>query len=179
MALSNTAKSYRREKDNKPTSDEVLIGKKDKETGLLIPNNKYYEIFNIDQKVVYTPTSIQTFGTYYFLDSIAKKIKLSEDLEECFGDRYKYILTLAFYMLTRGNTMKYINYWCEENYNYLSTPLVNQRASEIFEKISFDERINFFKKWSSRIIENEYIAYDVTSISSYSSSSRIAIPFTI
>lgn len=157
-----TVRSYRREKDNKPTSDEVIIGKKDNETGMLIPNNKYYELFNVDENIMYNPISVQIFGTFYFLDAIAKKINLYDDLYSVFNDKTKYILTLAFYMLTRGNTMKYIDYWCEENYNYLSTPLVSQRVSEIFADISFDERMNFFEKWSKHIKESEYIDYDVT-----------------
>lgn len=163
-----TVRSYRRKSDNKPTSDEVAIGKKDLETGMLIPNNKYYEIFNIDQSVSYTPSLIQTFGTFYFLDAIANKINLISDLSDVFKDKWKYLLTIAFYMVTRNNTMKYVNYWCEENYNYLASPLISQRISEIFASITEKERLDFFKKWSKRIKDNEYIAYDVTSISSYS-----------
>lgn len=165
-----TLRSYRRKSDNKPTSDEVSIGKKDIETGMLIPNNKYYEIFKQDQNILYTPTSIQTFGSFYFLNSISDKLNLYNYLEEVFKERWRYILTLAFYMVTRNNTMKYVNYWCEDTYTYLSSPLISQRISEIFASITYEERLEFFKKWSKKIIENEYIAYDVTSISSYSKS---------
>lgn len=165
-----TLRSYRRKSDNKPTSDEVSIGKKDNETGMLIPNNKYYEIFNVDQNLSYSPTSIQTFGSFYFLNYISEKLNLFDYLENTFKDRWRYILTLAFYMVTRNNTMKYVNYWCEENYTYLSSPLVSQRISELFASITHDERLSFFKEWSKNIIENEYIAYDVTSISTYSKS---------
>ncbi|MDR1396498.1 MAG: hypothetical protein LBJ14_02025, partial [Desulfarculales bacterium] len=35
-----------RKKNGKPTSDEVAIGKKDLETGMLIPNAHYYELFS-------------------------------------------------------------------------------------------------------------------------------------
>lgn len=73
-------------------------------------------------------------------------------------------------MLTRNNTMKYVSYWCEDNYTYLDNPLSSQRISELFASITYEERLDFFKKWSSRIIDDEYIAYDVTSISSYSQS---------
>lgn len=85
-----------------------------------------------------------------------------DDLESVFKDKFKYILTLAFYMAIRNNVVNYVNYWCEEKYNYLSTPLVNQKISEIFASIT--------KKWPKRIIENEYITYDVTNIFSYSKS---------
>lgn len=49
-----TVRSCRRKSDNKPTSDDVAIDKRDLETEMLIPNNKYYEIFNIEQSVSYT-----------------------------------------------------------------------------------------------------------------------------
>ena len=40
-----TIRAYRNEK-GKPTSESVSIGKLDPETGMLIPNRKYYEIIN-------------------------------------------------------------------------------------------------------------------------------------
>jgi hypothetical protein len=39
-----TTRAYRN-KNGKPTSDEVGIGKKDIATGNLIPNKRYFEIF--------------------------------------------------------------------------------------------------------------------------------------
>lgn len=33
-------------------------------------------------------------------------------------------------MLTRNNTMKYVSYWCEDNYTYLDNPLSSQRISD-------------------------------------------------
>jgi hypothetical protein len=39
-----TVRAYRNEAGN-PTSDEVSIGKKDISTGMLIPNRRYFELF--------------------------------------------------------------------------------------------------------------------------------------
>ena len=39
-----TVRAYRNEK-GKPTSERIAIGKLDAETGMLIPNRNYYEIF--------------------------------------------------------------------------------------------------------------------------------------
>lgn len=39
-------RAYRNAK-GQPTNDTVLIGKKDQETGMLIPNKRYYEIYHI------------------------------------------------------------------------------------------------------------------------------------
>lgn len=42
-----TTSCYRNER-NQPTNTRVLIGKKDLKTGLLIPNDKYFELFDME-----------------------------------------------------------------------------------------------------------------------------------
>jgi transposase len=44
----------------------------------------------------------------------------------------------------------------------------DQQCSRLFASLSYGERLNFLEKWVKLHSENEYIAYDVTSISSYS-----------
>ncbi|MDR1656228.1 MAG: transposase [Deltaproteobacteria bacterium] len=46
--------------------------------------------------------------------------------------------------------------------------LQSQRISELFQNISFSEIMTFYKKWAKCRIESEYLALDITSISSYS-----------
>lgn len=164
-----TIKAYRRTSDGRPTSDEVCIGKKDQESGMLIPNSKYYELFTNSSDTDYTILSIRNYGPFFLLDKIASSLNLIQILKNVFPNSYKSILTCAFYMVTKGNVMKYANYWSQENVTYLDYPLVNQRISELFASITFEERMKFFKLWTDNIIDDkEYIAYDVTSISSYS-----------
>ena len=43
-------KTYRNNK-GQPTNDAILIGKKDEETALLIPNDNYFDRFNCTIKV--------------------------------------------------------------------------------------------------------------------------------
>lgn len=44
-------KYYRNEK-GKSITERTLIGKKDLETGMLIPNNNYFDIFDCDIKII-------------------------------------------------------------------------------------------------------------------------------
>lgn len=60
-----TKRAYRNSK-GQPTSEKVLIGKKNLENGLLVPNKNYYDIFNQDE-ILYTK-SIQDFGNYEDLE---------------------------------------------------------------------------------------------------------------
>ena len=43
-----------------------------------------------------------------------------------------------------------------------------QRMSELFSKISEDKKLEYFRKQAKRRSEKEYLAFDTTSISSYS-----------
>jgi len=40
-------RAYRNDK-GRPTSDAVIIGKRDSETGMLIPNDNYFEIYDCE-----------------------------------------------------------------------------------------------------------------------------------
>ena len=42
------ATRYYRDENGKSQTDRVMIGKKDEETGLLIPNDNYFELFDVD-----------------------------------------------------------------------------------------------------------------------------------
>ncbi len=111
--------------------------------------------------------SIRSYGAFYILYKIASTTFLKEKLQIVMSTRWNYILSLAMYMISKGNVVKYFKYWYNDYYHYLDESLSSQRISELFESITDEERMTFFKLWSKSIIEDEYIAYDVTSISSY------------
>jgi hypothetical protein len=50
----------------------------------------------------------------------------------------------------------------------------DMQCSKMFASIGYEERQSFFEEWIKRRSEDEYIAYDVTSISTYSQSIDIA-----
>ena len=71
------------------------------------------------------------------------------------------------YMACYGNAMIHLENWSEENYNKNKKYVTSQNASEIFANIKYDDRMNFFKEWVKNTVEDEYLAYDITSISTY------------
>jgi transposase len=63
----------------------------------------------------------------------------------------------------------YCQDWVEKNENYLiNSNLSSQRVSELLSEIKYSEIMQFYESWSSSFIEDEYLALDITSISSYS-----------
>jgi transposase len=62
----------------------------------------------------------------------------------------------------------YSNYWSSDNYFYSGTNLTSQKVSDLFDKITAQERNLFYKEWIKVIREKEFLVLDITSISSYS-----------
>ena len=160
-----TKRAYRNSK-NQPTSEKILIGKRNPESGMLIPNKNYFDIFGQDM-ILYTK-SILDFGNFFAINSVLEKLGVSDILKKIFKKDYEKIISIAAYMLCEGNILFYCDDWCSETFTHLDCPITSQSSSRLFEDISYENRMRFFREWSKLRSASEYIAYDVTSFSSYS-----------
>ena len=108
-----TVRAYRNSK-GKPTSDRVCIGKLDPETDMLIPNTRYYELFEKRQPIA-LPEYVRKCGSFLTLKGLAKSLGLYDLLKKHFPEYADEILTVAQYMLLEGNVMYYLPDWQEES----------------------------------------------------------------
>ena len=158
-------RTYRNER-GKPANDRVSIGKLDEKTGKLIPNRNYYEVYLKEEAP--SAQCIKSYGVTYLIDSIVKELKLDAVLAKKFPELSARIIAIAEYMLCEGNIMHYYEDWSEGVYPYRNTRLSSQQISRVFQGIDYESRMDFFRTWIHARDPKEYIAYDVTSISSYS-----------
>lgn len=116
------------------------------------------------------PDTTRTFyGATYLLDSIGEKLGLTSDLKQCFGDKYKQILSTAYYLILEENSPLYrFEKWGTLHKHPYDKIITSQRASELFASITEESKVKFFKQWSRHKTNDEFWAYDTTSISSYS-----------
>ena len=159
-------RTYRNEK-GKPTNDRVCIGKLDQETGMLIPNTRYYELFDKRQPLA-MPEYVRRSGSYSVFRGIAKDLGIYALLKKHFPECAEKIMTVAHYMLCEGNIMYYLPDWQEETVSFSKESLNGAGISRLFTSIDSRRRINFFNEWAKKKLRGEFLAYDVTSISSYS-----------
>jgi len=160
-------KGYRNHK-GQPTSRRLSIGKLD-DSGMLIPNENYFEIYNVaapEHRIELD--SILNFGDHFLLDSIAKSTGLSLVLENVFGSMGDEILTLAIYISLTGQALYRCEGWERETLTGRDRLMTSQRCSRVLEALDEKRRMDFFKAWAYARKQKEYLAYDVTSISSYS-----------
>jgi len=172
--------TFRNEK-GQPTNTRVSIGRSDEETGMLIPNDKYWELYGesfpasnetgFSSNPPLLPTvgfeSVHSIGATFLIGRILDSLGIMEILRNTFGQvRASCISTAVAYMACRGNVFERVSDWCE-GYTLYEPPLSSPSASSLFSSITFGERMGFFREWVSLQPEDEYYAYDVTSFSSY------------
>lgn len=156
---------YRNAK-GQPTCDRSSIGRLDEETGMLIPNRNYYEIY---LKQPQPPTgAIFHYGVYHVFSSIVKEFGISSLLKKYFPGKEDEILTAAQYMLSEGNVMAYIEDYTEDHETFSHGIVSDKRISELFSSLREEDILLFLREWMGKRKKGEYIAYDVTSVSTYS-----------
>ena len=113
--------------------------------------------------------SRQFYGATYLLDKIGEKIGVIDDLRACFPDNYKMIQSIAYFLiLEESNPLFRFSRWGRMHRHPYGDDIASQRSSELFAGITEEQKHNFFRLQGKRRSQDEYWAYDSTSISSYS-----------
>ena len=145
--------------------------------GEFVPNKKYLlqqELNELKAEVKPGPVPSEVckrefYGATHLLDQIAEKTGVFEDLKSCFPDEYEKILSLAYFLVLEGHNPVYrFSRWAKSHQHPYGADLPSQRISELFASIDETSKMAFFSKQAHRRSETEYLAYDTTSISSYS-----------
>ena len=149
------------------------IGQLDPETQKIIPNRKKPKPI-VGEKakrgpVAITRTARNFYGATYLFDRIGQDTGVMEDLKTCFPERYRQILSIAYYLILEDrNPLSRFPRWAAIHRHPYGACISSQRSSELFASISEEARQHFFRLQGKRRVEKEYLAYDSTSVSSYS-----------
>ena len=137
----------------------ICIGKKHPQTGEIIPSHSQSQ-----------PRACLDFGNYYLLHFIAQQTGLFEILQEVFPDLWQEIITCSFYELSERKPLYLCEQWCQSTNTLNKVFLSSQRISELLQTLgkADKERMLFFSRWAQLRAEQEYLSFDITSISSYS-----------
>jgi transposase len=146
---------------------QVCVGKLDSTTGKFIPSKRLAP----EQAAVRDPivtASAEVVGASIILDTITDMLGLKSLLKSIFPSEYRQILTMAYYLVSQGGPLSHCGTWCKNHAHPFGTPLTSQCITETLRTISIDKKQTFFTKWMDKVLEDDYLCYDITSISSYS-----------
>lgn len=160
-------------------SKRTLIGRLDEATGEIVPTDGRCrkdkqqakdELQKVKQgPVSWTQTRHLYYGATWLLDRISETLHLTNDLEACFPRDYKQMLSIAYYLILENNNPLYrFEKWGMIHHHPYGKDIPSPRSSELFASITDEAVAKFFRLQGKRRIEQEYWAYDSTSISSYS-----------
>ena len=174
------SESYRDEK-GQPRSKRILIGKIDPETGAPTYKQEYIERMDAEGKTIddgqyekrYSKNDvkhsrIKELGASYLYTKIAERIGLLEVLRESLPDYWQQIFTLACFLVSNDDPMMYCADWVEKTDGLPQTAVSASSVSRLFQEITLSDRNSFFVAWNEILKEKEYMALDITSISTYS-----------
>ena len=157
---------YYRNANKNSTTKRRALGRYEEETGLLIPNENYYDQYHLPLPGL--PERIRSFGTYNVLRKISEEIGLTGILQKSFPETWEQLLTIAQYMISGKEAMVYLNDWLDENVSFTKETMYSSQISELFGNLDENSKTEFFRLWLERHATKEFTAYDVSSISSYS-----------
>jgi hypothetical protein len=112
--------------------------------------------------------SVKDFGVVYFLRMLSEKIGLIGTLREAMPDVWQEVFCLACYLVAEGKPVMYCEDWVASNDGLSVGSMSGQRISDLLAEIGCGQRNSFYRLWDKLIREREYIALDITSVSSYS-----------
>lgn len=171
--------SYRNS-EGKPRNKRCLIGKINRETGDPIYRPEYLERMAANGTPIAVPaptrfsvedirqSTIREYGAFYLLHEVAKDIGLLEALKKSSPEHWQECFVLACYLVISGDPFLYCEQWIQNTECLTVGKLSSQRISELLNSISAEQRDQFYETWCNLRTEEEYLALDITSISSYS-----------
>ena len=164
-----------------PTQKRVTIGRLDDETNMLVPNETYWEFYGDRGQVVITQTEDHNdgrgggsdrlavhFGATLLVDTVLDDLGVYRILEDVFGAKDAQLIRDCATAMTvrQSNVMHTIGDWLDL-YKLGGSGLNSQTASQLFTRITHDKRMEFFTAWNKIANPTGYLAYDVTSMSTY------------
>jgi hypothetical protein len=175
--------SYWDKEKQQPRAKRKLIGKRDPITGDVIPTDGRGRKSAKSAAIESTPlkpgpvatliTNRRFYGATYLLDEIGKLTGIAHDLKQCFPLNYKQIQSIAYYLILESDSPLFrFEKWSVLHKHPFDKDIPSQRSSELFASITEENKQDFFKLQVKRRREDEYWAYDTTSLSSYSKTLR-------
>lgn len=163
--------SYWDKEKKQPRSKQVCIGKLAKDNKTFIPSKRLHpeKAAARDPEVKVSATMI---GPLLILNEINQQLGLDKLLKPVFPQHYQQIQIMAYYLVAYGGALSRCEAWCKSHAPELAETLSSQRISEILSAITPNSKYQFCHAWMGKILEDEYLCYDITSISSYAESNE-------
>ena len=165
-----SVQSYWDKEKKAPRNKQVYLGKLNPDTGELIPSVKRKPRRAGTQPVDNMPPTIantRVAGPHLLLQKIAADTGLGVILRKAFPALHEQIMSIVHFIVQKGLPLSRSESWSTTHLHPFGDSIASQRVSELLRAITEDDRQYFLSQWLGKITEDDYLCYDITSISSY------------
>lgn len=168
-----SVQSYWDKEKKAPRNKQLYLGKLNPDTGELISSTRRKP----RQKKAppdgeAAAAAAKVAGPYLLLQKIAEDSGLSAILKKCFPQLHKQMLSLVYFIVQKGLPLSRCETWSASHLHPFEEPVASQRISEFLRSVSEGDRHRFLSLWLQKVTEDDYLCYDITSISSYTQSNE-------
>ena len=167
-----SVKSYWDKEKKRPANKQVCLGKLDKETGELIPSKRTNGIGKRAASAPEVTATSLVVGPYLLLEKLTEQTGLDSMLKKCFPELHDAIISMVYFIVQKGLALSHCEPWSAGHLHPFGDIMLSQRISELLPRITEDGRQKFLSLWLSKLLENDYLCYDITSVSSYSANNE-------
>ena len=122
------ALSFWDKKKKQSRNKQICIGKLDPNTRDFIPSKRLAPN-KIALTVPMVTASAKIIGPSIVLNSISELLNIIKLLKSSFPKEYQQILTMAYYLTSKGGPLSQCEAWCKSHSHPFRTPLSSQRIS--------------------------------------------------
>ena len=144
-------KSYWDKEKKSPRNKQVCLGKLDAVSGEIIPSKRQHKIVERAVSAPDVSATARVAGPYLLLEKITQTHCLDKMLKKCFGEKWKFVLSLVYFLVHRGVALSRAETWSTSCLHPYSEPITSQRVSEFLREVSEDERQRFLSMWLEHI----------------------------
>lgn len=163
-----SVESYWDKEKKAPRNRQVCLGRLDPETGNVIPSKRRRK--KISDRAAAAPgvtVTSRVAGPYLLLEKLTVQHGLRKLLKRCFPDDFELIMSLVYYIAHKGGALSRAEPWSAACLHPHGETIASQRISELLLRLTEDARQRFLAFWLEHVSEDDWLCYDITSVSSY------------
>jgi transposase len=161
------------DKDKKaPRNKQICLGRLDENTGEIIPSKRRAKKDRSMLQGADVFANAKVYGPYLLLMKLANETGIAKMLKKCLPDIHHEILSLVFFIVQKGLALSRCEMWSENHHHPSNQPISSQRISELLKQVTENSRQFFLSLWLKKLLENDLLCYDLTSISSYAAANE-------
>jgi len=160
--------SYWDKEKKAPRNRQVCIGRLDKATGEVMPTARKRKVIERAAVAPGVTASVRIAGPFMLLEKLSGETGLAALVKRCFPEQHEMMMSLVHFIVHKGLPLSRSESWSTGHLHPMGGIIASQRISELLAEITEDDRQRFLSLWLAKMTEDDYLCYDITSVSSYS-----------